>query len=86
MVISAVSYKLVIQSRNFLCEATTWRYLRHPNIVPFLGVLATKSHPLSIVSEWMDKGTLVEFFTKNQLEHRHSYVSCSHPSLEMGSQ
>jgi serine/threonine protein kinase len=51
----------------------TWRYLRHPNIVPFLG-LCDKS-PLCLVSRWMEEGTLIDFFRRYPSERRTSYVS-----------
>ena len=39
-----------------------WKRLRHPNVVPFIGVT---SEPLQIVSEWMPNGTLTDYVEKN---------------------
>ena len=49
-----------------------WKRLKHPNIVPFIGVA---SNPLQIVSEWMPNGTLVEFVEKNPGAKRINLVS-----------
>ena len=35
-----------------------WKYLKHPNIVPFLGITST---PLQLISEWMPGGVLTEY-------------------------
>ena len=53
-----------------------WKRLRHPNIVPFIGVT---TDPLQIVSEWMSNGTLTEFIEGNTGVNRISLVS---PSLQ----
>ena len=53
-----------------------WNRLRHPNIVPIIGV-TTK--PLQIVLDWMPNGTLTKFIEKNPSASRIGLVS--HPSL-----
>jgi serine/threonine protein kinase len=50
----------------------TWKCLRHPNIVPFLGI--HKDLRVTIISEWMPNGTIASFFGSNPEEHRSSYV------------
>ena len=52
-----------------------WKRLRHPNIVPFIGVT---TDPLQIISEWMPNGTLMEFVERNPGASRIGLVS---PSL-----
>ena len=37
-----------------------WRALRHPNVLPMLGVTVTKP-PFAMVSEWMTNGDINEF-------------------------
>jgi serine/threonine protein kinase len=64
---------LSCDGQSFLNEVVTWRYLRHPNIVPFLGV-CDKS-PLCLVSRWMEEGTLLDFFRHHPDERRTSFVS-----------
>ena len=49
-----------------------WKQLRHPNIVPFVGVT---TDPLQIVSEKMSNGTLTEFVNENPGANRISLVS-----------
>jgi len=39
-----------------------WKRLRHPNVVPFIGVT---TNPLQIISERMPNGILTEFIEKN---------------------
>ena len=52
--------------------AVIWKSLRHPNIVPFVGVTTS---PLQIVSEWMPNGTLTEFIQRNPGANRIGLVS-----------
>jgi len=49
-----------------------WKRLRHPNIVPFLGVT---HEPLQIMSEWMPNGTLTHYVEKNPDADRIALVS-----------
>ncbi|KAJ6587624.1 kinase-like domain-containing protein [Mycena vulgaris] len=48
--------------REFCSEALLWQCLRHPNIVPLIGV-DTESFPLSLcmVSPWMKNGTVLQY-------------------------
>jgi len=41
-------------------EVVAWRALRHPNVLPLLGVTMSGSR-FVIVSEWMAKGDINEF-------------------------
>ena len=41
----------------FCREAVVWKHLRHPNIVPLLGVTIT---PPQLISDWMPGGDLLE--------------------------
>lgn len=38
-----------------------WKYLAHPNIVPFLGITP---NPLQIILEWMPGGDLREYIRR----------------------
>ena len=64
-------------SQSFFKEAVMWKKLRHPNIVPFVGVT---TDPLQVVSEWMPNGSLIEFVEKNPDVKRIGLVS---PSLQL---
>jgi hypothetical protein len=50
--------------QTFLAEAVVWKCLRHPNIVPFVGVLCLPSE-ISLVSAWMIGGALPMFLREH---------------------
>ncbi|KAF9644746.1 kinase-like protein [Thelephora ganbajun] len=50
--------------RRFCMVAATWRSLRHPNVLPLLGVTMAKNQFIT-VSEWMHHGNINEFLKKN---------------------
>ncbi|KAG8913799.1 Transcriptional regulatory protein sin3, partial [Tulasnella sp. 408] len=50
--------------RRFEREATTWRRLRHPHILKFLGTFKRDGH-MYFVSPFIDNGTLVEYIAAN---------------------
>lgn len=52
--------KRLSNPQSFHLVAVMWKYLAHPNIVPFLGVT---TDPLQLVSEWMSGGDLTEYIT-----------------------
>ena len=53
-----------------------WKKLRHPNVVPFVGVT---QNPLQFVSEWMPNGTLTEYVSENPDANRIGLVSLTAP-------
>ena len=62
----------------FCKEVIGWHTLRHPNVVPFLGVkMNTKE--LIMISEWMDHGRINDFLKMHweanpfELVRSHSY-------------
>ena len=61
-------------SQSFFEEAVIWKRLRHPNIVPFVGVT---TNALQVVSGWMPNGTLTEFIERNPGTNRIGLVSRS---------
>ena len=38
----------------------TWKFLRHPNVLPLIGVTMTESH-FAMTSEWMVNGNINDF-------------------------
>jgi len=44
----------------FCKEVVTWKSLRHPNVLPLLGVTMGENL-LAMVSEWMVNGNITEF-------------------------
>ena len=61
-------------SQEFCREAVTWRHLRHPNILPFLGA-DLEQHRLAIISEWMDHGNINEYLKERKEVNRVQLVS-----------
>ena len=58
----------------FCREAVAWKHLRHPNILPFLGV-NLETHKYAMISEWMDNGNINEFIEKHREANRMQLVS-----------
>ncbi|KAF9643873.1 kinase-like protein [Thelephora ganbajun] len=48
-------------TKAFCREAVMWKYLKHPNILPLLGVTS----PLQLISEWMSNGNLSQYIRRN---------------------
>jgi len=46
--------------QNFYEEAVTWKYLKHANIVPLLGITITPSS-FQLISDWIPGGNLTEY-------------------------
>ena len=44
----------------FCKEVLTWKSLRHPNVLPLMGVMMTDNQ-LVMVSEWMKNGNINQF-------------------------
>lgn len=51
-------------TQKFCKEAVIWRHLRHPNILPLTGV-TIGSERCSMVSDWMENGTIKQFIEMN---------------------
>jgi serine/threonine protein kinase len=50
-----------------------WKHLRHPNILPLLGVTFSENN-FSMISEWMDNGNANEFVRKDPDANRTALV------------
>ncbi|KAK7045072.1 kinase-like domain-containing protein [Favolaschia claudopus] len=61
------SLALETMRNKFFKEALVWRYLEHPNIVPFLGVdSATFPSPaMAMVTQWMPNGNVLDYVGQN---------------------
>ena len=46
--------------QRFCREVVTWKALRHPNVLPLLGVTMTENK-FVMVSEWMENGNVNVF-------------------------
>jgi serine/threonine protein kinase len=61
--------------QRFCREGVAWKYLRHPNILPLLGVTVSE-HRFAMVSEWMENGNIVQFVGKDKHVNRTELVRC----------
>lgn len=61
-----------------LDEVLVWKFLKHPNVVPLLGM--SKTSPPYMVSQWMPHGTITAFLQYRPAESRLKYV-CHHNSV-----
>lgn len=60
--------------QRFCKEVITWKALRHPNLLPLMGVLMTGTK-FVMVSEWMSNGNISEFVKAHQDVNRFELVS-----------
>ncbi|TFK43199.1 hypothetical protein BDQ12DRAFT_168524 [Crucibulum laeve] len=52
--------------KNFCREALIWRHLRHPHVLPFIGVDSSTFQPfLCMISPWMQHGTIMKHLEEN---------------------
>jgi len=56
-------------SQRFCREGVAWKHLRHPNILPLLGVTVSE-YRFALVSEWMENGNINEFTEREQRVNR----------------
>jgi len=57
----------------FCKEVVTWKSLRHPNVLPLLGVTMGKK-VFAMVSEWMINGNINEFVEAHRDANRFALV------------
>jgi len=65
---------LTLHLQLLVKEVAGWKWLRHENILPFVGVMLAPS-PISIVSERMENGDIMDFIMDNRDYNRLSLVS-----------
>ena len=51
----------------------TWKALDHPNVLPLLGVIMSKTE-FAMVSEWMPNGNIKQFVETHQAANRFDLV------------
>ncbi|KAF9779192.1 kinase-like domain-containing protein [Thelephora terrestris] len=66
---------------EFCREVVAWRHLRHPNILPLLGV-DLKGQRLAMVSEWMDQGNINEYVKTHKEVNRLQLLNDAATGLE----
>ncbi|KAK1223870.1 Rho guanine nucleotide exchange factor [Marasmius sp. AFHP31] len=65
--------------KAYMQEAIVWQQLRHPNLLPFVGMyyLGESQGQLCLVSPWMDRGNLVMYLKDTPKEHVDHYSLAS---------
>lgn len=63
------SEELTAITQRFCKEVVMWKNLRHPNVLPLLGVTMSYGH-FAIVSEWMTNGNINEFVKAHEDANR----------------
>ena len=61
------------ESQRFCREAVAWKHLRHPNVLPLLGVTVSERR-FAMVSEWMEHGNIHQFVEKDKDTNRTELV------------
>ena len=69
-------------SQRFAKEVVGWKWLRHENILPFVGVTSIPP-PFSMISAWMENGNIMSFIkvTPDQNPFTLVGISCPAPDL-----
>ena len=63
--------------QRYYKEAITWKFLKHPNVLPLLGVPKNSLWSrFAMVSEWMTNGTIVQFVKARVDVNRFELVRC----------
>jgi len=68
--------------QRFCREGVAWKHLRHPNILPLIGV-TVNNRRFMMVSLWMENGNINEFVEKEQHANRIELVRAA-PSPNWG--
>ncbi|PCH37016.1 kinase-like protein [Wolfiporia cocos MD-104 SS10] len=61
------------QMQDLCREVIVWKYLSHPNIVPFLGVMTAKTK-LYMVSKWMVNGNITHYLSDHKQVDRKKLI------------
>ena len=67
----------MLDVQRFAKEVVGWKWLRHENILPFVGVSSIPP-PFSMVSVWMENGNIMSFLKKNPDQNPFSLVRILH--------
>ncbi|KIK65877.1 hypothetical protein GYMLUDRAFT_158458, partial [Collybiopsis luxurians FD-317 M1] len=62
--------------KQFCNEALVWRQLKHPNILPLLGVNLELFYPsFCLVSPWMENQDIIAYLKRNPMHNRYDVLS-----------
>ena len=67
-------------TQAFCKEFVTWKVLRHPNVLPLVGVMVTEDR-FAMVSKWMANGNISQFVTARPDANRFELVSSLSKSM-----
>jgi len=70
-----------IPHQRFYREIVAWKYVSHPNVLPFLGVSETL-FSFSIISPWLRNGNIVEYIQKHRGVNRLHLLAQAASGLE----
>lgn len=62
--------------QRFCKEVVTWRTLRHPNVLPLVGVMMSEAQ-FAMISDWMGNGNINDFVKAHPDANRLELVGCS---------
>ena len=68
--------------QRYCKEVVTWKTLRHPNVLPLVGVTMSENQ-FAMVSDWMSNGNINEFLGANPDADRLKLVSGLVSSLKI---
>ena len=68
--------------QRYCKEVVTWKTLRHPNVLPLVGVTMSENQ-FAMVSDWMSNGNINEFLGANPDADRLKLVSGIVSSLKI---
>ncbi|KAE9384733.1 kinase-like protein, partial [Gymnopus androsaceus JB14] len=61
--------------KQFCNEALLWRQLKHPNILPLLGVNTDLFSPsFCLISPWMENGNIISYLKQNTAHNRYKVL------------
>ncbi|KAF9256325.1 kinase-like protein [Marasmius fiardii PR-910] len=60
--------------KAYLQEAIVWRQMKHPNVLPFLGIYHLENQQICLISPWMEKGNLVQYVRSTPRESIEHYT------------
>ena len=69
-------------SQRFAKEVVGWKWLRHENILPFVGVTSIPP-PFSMVSAWMENGNIMSFIKVTPDQNPFTLVGISCPASDL---
>jgi hypothetical protein len=58
-------------AQELVAEAVVWQHLKHPNVLPFLGIVQDRDTPFAVlhtVTPWMSHGTLLNFIKSSSYD------------------